>query len=66
MPKSASESQAPSAYHPPPTIAPHLGTIVDLLPKATVIPGARVKEVFLAYVPTDKRIDATEAEEEGA
>jgi hypothetical protein len=51
---------APSTYIPPPQARPQLGTIVDLLPRATVIPGARLKEVFLAYVPTDGRIPSKE------
>jgi hypothetical protein len=54
------ESLAPSAYVPPPQARPQLGTIVDLLPRATVVPGARLKEVFLAYVPTDGRIPSAE------
>jgi hypothetical protein len=54
------ESLAASAYAPPPEARPRLGTIVDLLPEASVLPGARLKEVFLAYVPTQDRIEAAE------
>ncbi|MEP7123285.1 MAG: glycoside hydrolase family 75 protein [Byssovorax sp.] len=50
------ESLAASAYSPPPQARPELGTIVDLLPRAVVLPGARLKEVFLAYLPTLGRI----------
>ncbi len=53
-------SLSPSAYVPPPEARPQLGTIVDLLPQAIVLPGARLKEVFLAYVPTAGRIPGDE------
>lgn len=55
-----STSLAPSAYSPPPQVRPQLGKIVDLLPRGTVLPGARLKEVFLAYLPTDGRVDSKE------
>jgi hypothetical protein len=53
-------SQPAATYKPAPTCAKQLGSIVDLLPKATVIPGEHVKEVFLAYLPTEKRLPAPE------
>jgi hypothetical protein len=57
---SGSESLAPSAYVPPPEVRAQLGRIVDLLPNATVVPGARLKEVFFAYVPTAGRVTMSE------
>lgn len=54
------EALARSAYTPPPEARPQLGSIVDLLPKATVVPGGRRKEVFLAYLPTAGRIPQKE------
>jgi Fungal chitosanase of glycosyl hydrolase group 75 len=49
---------AVSSYTPPPRAKGPLGTIKDLLPKATVVPGSRAGEIFLAWVPTEGRIDA--------
>jgi hypothetical protein len=57
MPRTKSESQPAASYKPPPAIAKHLGSLADQLPKATVIPGEREKEVFLAVVPLAKPIE---------
>jgi hypothetical protein len=52
-----SESIAVSSYTPPARATGPLGTIKDLLPKATVVPGGRKGEIFFAWVPTEGRID---------
>lgn len=53
-----SASTAVSSYLPPARALGPLGTIKELLPKATVVPGSRRGEKFFAWVPTQGRIPA--------
>lgn len=47
-------------YVPPAGARGHLGKIADLLPYARVVAGSRQKQVFLARVPSNKRLAAEE------
>ncbi len=42
----------------PASVRPHLGSIVDLIAKAENIPGHRLGQLFLAYLPTLGRISS--------